>query len=190
MRLLSIVLACATIYGAEYTIYPAHSSASFAVRHMLVSTVRGHFSKVTGKVTYDPKNLAASKVEASIEAATIDTREPKRDAHLQSADFLDIAKFPAITFRSTKWWEEGGKTKIAGDLTIHGTTKAVVLDLDGPSAEVKGTGGTMITGASATTKISRKDFGMTWNRLLETGGAVVGDEVTITIDIEAKRSAS
>ncbi|MFN0102785.1 MAG: YceI family protein [Bryobacteraceae bacterium] len=188
MRIFSIFLLAAAAYGAEYTIDSAHSAASFGVRHMMVSTVRGHFSKVTGKVTYDPNNLNASKVEATVDATTIDTREAKRDAHLKSADFFDVAKFPTITFRSTKWTKEAGKLKIAGDLTIHGVTKPVVLDVDGPAAEVKGQGGAMTIGASATTKVSRKDFGLMWNRLLETGGAVVGDEVTITLDIEAKRN--
>lgn len=188
MRTLSILLLTAAAYGADYTIDSTHSAATFGVRHMMVSTVRGHFSKVTGKVSYDPKNLAAAKVEATIDATTIDTREPKRDAHLKSPDFLDAAKFPTFTFRSTKWTREGEKLKIAGDLTLHGVTKAVILDVDGPAAEVKGQGGSMMIGASATTKISRKDFGLAWNRLLEAGGAVVGDEVTITLDIEAKRN--
>ena len=188
MRTFSILLLSAAAYGAEYTIDPVHSAATFGVRHMMISTVRGHFSKVTGKVGYDPKNLAACKVEATVDATTIDTREPKRDAHLKSPDFFDVAKFPTLTFLSTKCAREGGKLKITGDLTIHGVTKAVVLDVDGPAAEVKGQGGAMIIGASATTKISRKDFGMVWNRLLETGGAVVADEVLITLDIEAKRN--
>jgi len=188
MRTLAIILLSAAAYGAEYTIDSAHSSAGFGVRHMMVSTVPGHFSKVTGAVSYDPKNLATAKVEATIDATTIDTREPKRDAHLKSPDFFDVAKFPTITFRSTKWSNPAGKLKIAGDLTIHGVTKPVVLDVEGPTAEVKGAGGVMMIGASAATKISRKEFGLTWNRLMEAGGAVVGDEVTITLNIEAKRN--
>ena len=153
----------------------------------MVSTVRGHFSKVTGKFSYDPKNLSASAVEAAVDVTTIDTREPKRDAHLKSPDFFDVAKFPTLTFRSTKWTRDAGKLKIAGDLTMRGVTKQVVLDVEEPSTEVKGTKG-MTIGASATTKVSRKDFGLAWNKLLETGGAVVGDEVTITLDIEATRN--
>ncbi|MBI2689273.1 MAG: polyisoprenoid-binding protein [Acidobacteria bacterium] len=188
MRLIPLLLIAAAAHGAEYTIDSAHSSAGFAVRHMMVSTVRGAFSKVTGKISYDPKNLAASKVEASIDTTTVDTREAKRDAHLRSPDFFDTAKFPAMTFRSTKWSREGGKLKIAGDLTIHGVTKAVVLDVDGPAPEVKGASGAMTIGATASTKVSRKEYGLMWNKLLETGGAVVGDEVLITLDIEATKN--
>jgi len=184
MRTLTLLLLSAAAYGADYTIDSAHSGASFGVRHMMVSTVRGHFSKLTGTVSYDPKNLAAAKVEATIDASTIDTREPKRDGHLKSPDFFDVAKFPTITFRSTKWTQSAGKFKIAGDLTLHGVTKPVVLDVDGPNGDAK----SPILGATATTKISRKEFGLAWNKLLETGGAVVGDEVTITLDIEAKKN--
>jgi polyisoprenoid-binding protein YceI len=187
MRILTAILLSSAAFAAEYTIDPSHSGASFGVRHMMVSTVRGHFSKVTGKVAYDPKNLAASKVEASVDVSTIDTREPKRDAHLKSPDFFDVAKYPAMTFRSTKWYKEGAKLKIAGDLTLHGVTKPVVLEVEGPSPETKGMGGGMMIGATASAKISRKEFGLTWNKLLESGGAVVGDEVTITLDIEATR---
>ena len=190
MRILSSLLLAAAAYSADYTIDSAHSAASFGVRHMMVSTVPGTFSKVAGKISYDPKNLAASKVEATVDVSTINTREPKRDAHLKSPDFFDVAKFPTITFRSTKWYKEGAKLKIAGDLTIHGVTKPVVLDVEGPTAEVKGASGGLMIGASATTKISRKEFGLTWNKLMETGGAVVGDEVTIRLDIEAAKTGS
>jgi polyisoprenoid-binding protein YceI len=183
MRTLSILLLSAAAYGAEYTIDTAHSGASFAVRHMMVSTVRGHFTKLSGSVSYDPNNLAAAKVEASIDASTIDTREPKRDAHLKSPDFFDVAKFPVITFKSTQWSKAAGKLKIAGNLTLHGVTKPVVLDVEGPNGSAAGP----LLGATATTTISRKEFGLAWNRLLETGGAVVGDEITITLDIEAKK---
>jgi len=187
MRKLSIILLSAVAMAADYTIDPAHSAASFGVTHMMVSTVRGQFSNVTGTVRYDPKDLAASRVEATIDAGTINTQQAKRDAHLRSADFFDTEKFPRITFRSTKWWRENGNLKIAGDLTMHGTTKAVVLDVTGPGAETKGADGTMLIGATATTTISRRAFGLTWNKLMETGGAVVGDEISITLDIEAKR---
>lgn len=186
-RLLPILLSVAA-FAAEYTIDPAHSAASFGVRHMLISTVRGDFSNVSGKIIYDPNNLAASKVEAVIDATTVNTRIEKRDNHLKSADFFDVAKYPTITFRSTKWTKEGNKLKIAGELTIHGVTKAVVLNVEGPTAEVKGPDGSVSIGASATTKVSRKDFGLTWNKLMEAGGAVVGDDITIILDIEAKRT--
>jgi polyisoprenoid-binding protein YceI len=187
MRKLSVVLLSVAALAADYSIDPAHSSASFGVTHMMVSTVRGQFSKVSGTVRYDPNDLAGSRVEASIDAATIDTQQAKRDAHLRSADFFDTEKYPNITFRSTRWTRENGKLKIAGDLTIHGITKPVVLDVTGPGAEVKGADGSMLIGATASTTVSRRAFGLTWNKLMETGGAVVGDEISITLDIEAKR---
>jgi len=184
MRILSFLLAAGAAFGASYTIDTAHSAASFGVRHMLVSTVRGHFSKMTGTINYDPKNLSAATVEAVVDVNTIDTRQAKRDAHLKSADFFDAEKYPSITFKSTKWSKEGGKLKIAGNLTIHGITKAVVLNVEGPNGDVNGP----VLGASATTKISRREFGLAWNKLMETGGAVVGDEVEITLDIEARKN--
>ncbi|HEU0121693.1 MAG TPA: YceI family protein [Bryobacteraceae bacterium] len=187
MRLLSALLMSAAAYAAAYTIDPAHSAATFGVRHMMVSTVRGQFSKVTGVIVFDPKNLADSKAEATIDVNTIDTREPKRDAHLKSPDFFDAARYPTMFFRSTKWWNDAGKLKVSGDLTIRGITKQVVFDVEGPSLDPKSSGATLIGGA-ATTKISRKEFGLAWNKLLETGGAVVGDEVSITLDIEAKKN--
>jgi polyisoprenoid-binding protein YceI len=180
----SLLLASALGFGAEYTIDAAHSAAHFSIRHMMVSTVRGDFSKVTGKIVYDPNNLAASSVEASIDVSTVNTREPKRDAHLKSADFFDVEKFPTMNFQSTKWYKEGGKLKIAGNLTIHGVTKPVVLDVEGPSPEVK-VNNAVRTGATATVTINRREFGLNYNRLIETGGLVVGDEANLTIDIEA-----
>src|SRR5258708_6716978 len=187
MRFLgAFILFSAASFAAEYTIDSAHSSAVFSVRHMMVSNVKGQFSKMTGKVSYDPKHVATTKVEATIEVASIDTREPKRDAHLKSSDFFDLEKFPTMSFRSTKAWKEGDRIKLAGDLTIHGVTKAVTFDLETPSPEVKMPDGAR-TGASATAVISRKDFGLTWNKLIESGGAVVGDTVSITLDIEATR---
>lgn len=173
--------------AAEYTIDSKHSSASFSVRHMMVSNVRGQFSKVAGTIVYDPANVAASRVEATIDVSTVDTREPKRDADLKTGEFFDVAKYPEMKFRSTKVWKEGAGLKMAGDLTLHGVTQPVVLDVDGPSPEVKHSSGAMMIGVSATTKISRKAFGLTWNRVLETGTIVVGDEVTVTIDLEALR---
>lgn len=181
----SFLLASVIAFGAEYTIDAAHSAAQFSIRHMMVSTVRGDFSKVTGKIVYDPSNLAASSVEASIDVSTVNTREPKRDAHLKSADFFDVEKFPMMTFKSTKWYKEGANLKIAGDLTIHGVTKNVVLDVEGPSPEVKAQGNSIRTGATASVTINRRDFGLNYNRLIEAGGLVVGDEAKLTIDIEA-----
>jgi polyisoprenoid-binding protein YceI len=158
---------------------PPHSSAQFSVRHLGVSTVRGAFTKVSGTVVYDPANLGKSSLQASIEAASVDTRVEMRDNDLRSPNYLDVQKYPTITFKSKKIEAAGaGKLKIAGDLTIHGVTKEVILDVDGPSAPMKDPWGNQRMGASATTKINRMDFGV--------AGApgMVGDDITITLDIE------
>jgi len=181
LALFAVSIAC---YAQEWQIDRAHSAAQFSVRHMMVSTVRGHFGKLTGKVVYDPAKPAAASVAAEVDVSTIDTREPKRDAHLKSPDFFDVQKFPAMTFKSTKVEPAGpGRLKLIGDLTIRGVTKQVVFDVDGLSEPIKDTGGLRM-GASAAAKINRRDFGMTFGRVLETGGVAVGDEVTITIDVE------
>jgi polyisoprenoid-binding protein YceI len=173
---------------AVYDIDSSHSSAQFSVKHLMVSNVKGQFSKITGTVHYDPQNAGASKVEATIDASTVDTREAKRDAHLKTADFFDIEKFPTMRFVSKRVMPASpGKLKLLGDLTMHGVTREVTLDVDGPTPEIKDQRGGMRAGASATTKINRKDFGLTWNRVLEAGGVTVGDEVLITIDVELIR---
>jgi polyisoprenoid-binding protein YceI len=174
---------------STYTIDSSHSSVQFSVRHLMISNVRGEFSKMTGTVVYDPANLSASSVEAVIDANTISTREAKRDAHLKGSDFFDTAEYPTITFKSTQFRRVNGAVQIAGDLTMHGVTKPVVLDVEGPSAEIKDAWGNMRLGATATTKINRKEWGITWNKTLDSGGVTVGDEVTITIDIEAVKKA-
>lgn len=176
--------------AVEYQIDPVHSSAHFSVRHLMVSNVRGEFAKVTGRVIYDPKNLKASSVEATIDATSINTHEPKRDDHLKSPDFFDVAKFPTLTFKSNRVEKAGeGKLRVTGDLTIHGVTKEVVLEVEGPMPEVK-MGPNLKSGASASTTINRKDFGLVWNRALESGGVVVGEEVKITLEIEMGRKAA
>jgi polyisoprenoid-binding protein YceI len=190
VRALAAALAVAAVLHAEpktWQIDTAHSSAQFSVRHMMVTNVRGQFSNVTGSIVFDPDNLAASKISASIETASIDTGNAKRDDHLRSADFFDVARFPAITFESKQFARNGGKLQVRGDLTMHGVTREVVLDLEEPAPEIKDTRGLMRIGASATTVIHRKDWGVTWNRAIETGGMVVGDEVKITIDVAATR---
>ena len=174
--------------AVTYTIDPVHSTAGFKVRHLMVSNVRGEFSKVTGTVVFDAGTPANSRVEASIDATTIHTRDEQRDAHLKSADFLDVEKFPAITFVSKKVAGADGEWKVTGDLTIHGVTNEVTLDVDGPAPEAKDPWGNVKSGASATTKISRKDFGMVFNMALETGGVMVGDEIAITLELELLRS--
>ena len=170
---------------ATYAIDSAHSSAQFRVKHLMIANVRGEFSKVTGSLTFDASNLAACAVEASIPIDTVNTREEARDKHLKSPDFFDAAKFPAITFKSTKFEAGSGKGnyKVTGDLTMHGVTKPVVLTVES-SAEVKGMRGETRMGAQATTRINRKDFGVSWSRNLDGGGVAVSDEVDITIDME------
>jgi polyisoprenoid-binding protein YceI len=171
--------------AATYDIDPAHSSAQFTVKHMMISNVRGQFSKVSGTLDFDPGNPAADSVKATIEASTINTQEAKRDDHLKSPDFFDVARFPAITFQSTGFRKTAsGKYQVTGDLTIHGVTRRVALDVDGPTPEVKDPWGNSRIGISASTKINRSDFGLTWNKALEAGGVMVSDEVAIALEIE------
>jgi polyisoprenoid-binding protein YceI len=164
-----------------YTLDPAHSAATFSIKHLGISTVRGEFGKMKGTVELDRGNLRAAKVEATIDAASVNTREPKRDAHLKSPDFFDVAKFPALTFKSTRIdTAAGGALKLTGDLTIRGVTKSVTFDVQPLSADTKTPFGTTIVGTSATTRINRRDFGITGG----TAGVMVGDEVSVTLDLE------
>lgn len=172
-----------------WNIDAAHTTAEFKVRHMMITNVKGQFKPVTGVVTLDENDITRSHVEASIDAASIDTREPDRDTHLKSADFFDVEKFPALTFSSTRVARgEDGDLEVEGDLTIHGVTRKVTFAVEGPTAPGKDPWGNTRIGFEATTKINRKDFGLTWNAALETGGILVGDEVTITLDVEAVKS--
>ena len=186
------LLAAAGISSAQYTydIDPAHSSAQFSVRHMMISNVKGEFTKLGGSVVYDPKNLAATKINATVDVTTIGTREPKRDAHLKSPDFFDAAKYPVIVFQSKSVSNSNGKLLVRGDLTMHGVTREVVLTVEPLSPEIKDPYGLMRTGTTATTKVNRRDWGLNYNAVIETGGVVVGDEVTITLDIEMTRKPS
>ncbi|WP_084154229.1 YceI family protein [Citrifermentans bremense] len=171
--------------ASTWNIDPEHSSAQFKVRHLMVSHVKGGFGKVSGVVTVDDKDILKSHVAASIDTASLDSGVAKRDAHLKSADFLDVEKYPTMTFTSTKIDKKGdGKLRMTGNLTLHGVTRPVVLEVDGPSAEVKDPMGNIRRGASATTKISRKEFGVVWNKALEAGGVAVGDDVDISIEVE------
>jgi polyisoprenoid-binding protein YceI len=174
--------------AVTYTIDPAHSTAGFKVRHLMVANVRGEFSGVAGTVVIDADAPENSRVDARIDATTIHTRDEQRDAHLKSADFLDVEKFPTITFVSKKIAGSDGEWNVTGDLTIHGVTKEATLDVEGPAPEVKDPWGNVKTGVSATTKINRKDFGLVWNMALETGGVMVGDQVTLTLELELVRS--
>jgi polyisoprenoid-binding protein YceI len=180
------VASCSFAEVATWRIDPAHSLAHFSVRHLMVSNVRGSFGGISGTVEMDPKDLAKARVEAEVNVANVDTREPKRDADLRSPNFFDVEKYPKMTFRSKRVETAGGKLKVIGDLTMHGVTKEVSFDVDGPSPEMKTPMGTRV-GASATAKVNRKEFGLNWNKLLEGGGAVVGDEVAITLDLELVR---
>jgi polyisoprenoid-binding protein YceI len=172
--------------ASMWQIDPAHTSAQFAVRHLMVSTVRGTLGKVTGSLNLDDAEVTKSSVDASIDVAGIDTHEPKRDAHLKNPDFFDAAKYPAITFKSKKIAKvTDTKFQVTGDLTMHGVTKEIVLDVEGSPQPVKDPMGNLRLGGSATTKINRKDFGIQWSKLTDGGGVVVGDEVSVTIDIEA-----
>ncbi len=179
------------IQAGTWTIDPAHSSAQFSVRHMMVSTVRGEFTKLSGTVELDEKDVTQSKVEAIIDATTVDTRNERRDGHLKSADFFDVANHPTITFKSGKVEQAGGgRLKVEGDLTIRGVTRKVVLDVEPLSPAVKDAKGNLHSGTSATTRINRKDFGVSWNSTLDGGGVVVSDEVGITIDVELIQTAA
>lgn len=175
-----------------YQLDPVHSSVGFSVKHMMIAKVHGSFEKVSGKLSFDKKNPEAAKAEAIIEATSINTREPQRDNHLRSADFFDVDKFPQLTFKSKSVVSSGdGELKVIGDLTIKGITKEVVLTAEGPTDELKDPYGNIKIGLSATTKIKRKEFGLTWNAALEAGGVLVGDDVTINLDLQfAKVSES
>jgi polyisoprenoid-binding protein YceI len=169
---------------STWTIDPAHSAAHFQVKHLMISNVRGEFGKLKGKIAFNGKNYSSVQADAEIEVASIDTREPKRDAHLRSADFFDATAYPSITFRSKRVeGVQGNKFKLVGDLTIRGTTKEVVLDVEATPI-VKGMSGEARIGAQATTKLNRQDYGVKWNRSLDAGGVVVSDEVQITLDME------
>ncbi len=170
---------------ATWNIDPAHSVAEFKVKHMMVANVKGQFAKVAGVLALDEVDLTQSRIEASIEAASVDTREAQRDAHLKSADFFDVEKFPTLSFKSTRVTRTGdGELAVTGDLTIHGVTREVEFAVEGPTPPAKDPWGNTRVGLSATTRIRRKDFGLTWNAALETGGFLVGDEVTISLDVE------
>lgn len=171
--------------ASTWNIDPAHSNAQFAIRHLMVSTVRGQLGKVSGVVTLDESDLTKSTVEATIDATGIDTREAKRDEHLRSPDFLDTAKYPTLTFTSTKVEIVSPTSyKVTGNLTLHGVTKPVVLTVEGAPKPITDPFGNTRMGGSATTTITRQDFGINWSKSLDGGGLVVGNDVDVTIDVE------
>jgi polyisoprenoid-binding protein YceI len=168
-----------------WNVDPAHSVAEFKIKHMMISNVKGQFPKVTGTLTLNEFDLTNSRVEAVIEAASIETRDAQRDAHLKSPDFFHAEKFPTMSFTSTRiTLVRDGELAVEGDLTIRGVMRKVLFSVEGPTSPTKDSWGNTRVAVSATTKINRKDFGLTWNTALETGGILVGDEVTITLDVE------
>ena len=173
-------------HADSWQIDPIHTSVEFTVRHMMISNVKGQFTKTSGTITVNGSDATSAQIDATIDATSIDTRVERRDDDLKGPNFLDVAKFPTITFKSTKVEAAGpGKWKVTGDLTLHGVTKPVVLDVEASGTPIHDPMGNTRAGASATTKINRKDFGLAYNKALEAGGVMVGDEVAISIDVEA-----
>lgn len=188
VSLLSGIPAIAQTTG--WNIDPNHSTAQFTVRHLAISNVSGNFTKVTGTVQLNEKDITQSQVNAVIDASSIDTRVPDRDKDLRSPNFLDVDKYPTLEFKSKRIVNSGGKLQMIGDLTLHGTTREVTLDIDGPTPELNDPWGNVRRGFSATTTINRKDYGVVWNHTLASGEAVVGDNVKIQIDVEIVRKKS
>lgn len=163
----------------------AHAAAEFKVKHMMIANVKGTIRGITGDLTEHTTDASLSAIEATLDVSTLNTGEPQRDAHLKSADFLELEKYPNITFKSTKVERnDSDEYTVTGDLTIHGVTRSVTLSVDGPTPPQKDPWGNIRIGLEVTTKIDRKDFGLTWNTALETGGILVGDTVNITIEAE------
>lgn len=186
ISVLAIATAPACLASNTWTIDSAHSSADFSVRHMMISNVKGDFRKVEGTIDYDGKNAKTLKVDATIDASTVNTGEKGRDEHLKGGDFFDVEKYPKMSFKSKSAKKLGkDKIEVKGDLTMKGVTKEVTLIVDGPTAEIKDPHGGYKIGASATTKINRKDFGITYGKLMDNGGAMIGDDVAISLEIEA-----
>jgi len=182
-----LMIAPITASASTWKIDPLHTTFQFSVRHMMVSNVKGVFHKFSGEFEIDDKDLTKTKAFASIDAASIDTGIEKRDEDLRSANFFDVAKYPTISFVSKKVEKTGSGYKMIGDLTMHGVTREVVLDMEGLDTIIKDPMGVMRRGATFITKINRRDFGLTYNKLLETGGLVVGDEVKINVEVELIR---
>jgi len=175
---------------STWQIDPQHAFAQFAVKHLMISTVRGEFRGVKGTVNWDDQDITKSTIDVTIDTNTVDTQEPQRNEHLKSADFFDVTKYPTITFKSKKIEQAGpDHVKVTGDLTIRGVTKEVVLDVDGPTAPVRDPWGNTRAAVNATTKVNRQDYGVKWNANMDGGGVVVGDEVKINIDLEMIKQA-
>lgn len=178
-------------YAATWQMDPDHSSFQFKIRHLTVSNVKGDFSKSRGVVMIDDQDITHLKVEVFIDAASVNTGHAQRDEHLRGPDFFEVNKYPTITFVSKKVIKtEPNRLKVVGDLTIHGVTREIAVDVEGPTPEVKDPWGNFRRGATATAKINRRDFGLTWNKVLDSGGLVVGDEVNIYVEVELVRKSS
>jgi polyisoprenoid-binding protein YceI len=184
VALIATFSASARAQTSNWTIDPNHSTAQFTVRHLGISNVTGSFTKVTGTAALNEKEITQSQVQVSIDVNSIDTRVEARDKDLRSPNFFDAAKYPTIEFNSKRIVKNGDKLQLIGDLTIHGTTREVTLDVDGPTPEINDPWGNARRGFSATTTVNRRDFNLTYNNLLKTGEAVVGDVVKIQIDVE------
>lgn len=183
--LISLLILPPLVSAETWNIDPEHSTVGFKIRHMMVTNVKGNFPAFSGTVQIDDKDITRSKVEVSIATASINTNISKRDEHLRSPDFFDVAKYPAMTYVSTRVEKAGaGKLRVVGNLTLHGITREVVLEVEGPTAAFKDPWGNVRRGASATAKINRKDFGLNWNAVIESGGVLVGDEVAIELELE------
>lgn len=172
-----------------WKIDPVHSNAQFKIKHMMISNVKGEFTVLNGVLSLNESDVTKSRIDASIDATTINTRDDQRDTHLKSADFFDVEKFPVLTFKSTRVAKAGDEElTVEGELTIHGVTRNVVFKVEGPTAPIKDPWGNTRIGLSAATRINRKDYGLVWNAALETGGILVGDDVTITLEVEFIKS--
>jgi len=188
MIALFVLAAPVFTYAVTWEMDPAHSSFQFKVRHLTVSNVKGDFGKFRGVVVIDDKDITQLRLEVTIDAGSVNTGHAQRDEHLRGPDFFDVAKHPTITFVSRKVIKaDGNRLKVTGDLTLHGVTREITVDVEGPTAEVKDPRGNFRRGATATTKINRKDFGLSWNKVLDSGGLVVGDEVNIYVEVELVR---
>jgi polyisoprenoid-binding protein YceI len=186
--ILMALLAPLHVSAAVYSIDPAHTTIGFKVRHLMISNVKGVFEKFKGTVNIDEKDITKSKVDVSIETSSVNTNIAKRDDHLRSPDFFDVAKFPTMTFVSTKVEKAGVDTlRVTGNLTIKGVTRQVILNVEGPTGEIKSPQGDVKRGASAIATINRQDFGVSWSKKLDGGGVVVADDVHISIDTELAR---
>ena len=183
--LLSLLVLPSLVSAETWSIDPEHSNLGFKIRHMMVSNVKGNFPAFSGTVEIDDKDITRSKVEVNIETASINTNIKKRDEHLRSPDFFDVAKYPVMTYVSTKVEKTGtDKLRVVGNLTLHGITREVALEVEGPTAAFKDPWGNLRRGAAATARINRRDFGLNWNGVIESGGVLVGEEVAIELELE------